>query len=91
MAAEGTGSSMVLVAHTVVLQKPWGRLFRRMVDPARVARRTGRPSLAESDHHHSSQHLQPHTASRRQCYMLHADSDGDEPGMCEQLEHSDRV
>ena len=91
MAVGGTSSSMVQAACAVALQKPWGRLFCHMVDPVWVAHRTGQLSLAESNHHHSSQHLRPRTASRRRRYMLHADGDDDEPGMCEQPEHSDRA
>ena len=39
----------------------------------------------------ASQHLQLRAASQRWRYMLHADGDGDEPGVCEQPEHSDRA
>ena len=47
MAVGGTGSSTVQAARAAALQKPWGRLFRRAVDPAWVAHRTGCLSLAE--------------------------------------------
>ena len=57
-------------AHAALLQKPWGRLFRRAVDPVWVAHRIGRLSLAESDHHHPSQHLQPHAGEP--AVVLHA-------------------